>query len=138
MPVYPSLDSVVDALRVVAEALLGDEDRLDRELFVHATSVVDDATTRPSRRIWIDTGCTPGSSRSSSPDGAGSWMSDWEFWVDGVVVPFDTENVDLKAHGIDAVDVLANELSARRAVHGRQAGQIQVESTNQSPFVRSR
>jgi len=61
-----------------------------------------------------------------SPDGAGSWLSDWEFWVDGVVVPFNIENVDLKAHGIDAVDVLANELSARRAVHGRQAGQIQL------------
>jgi hypothetical protein len=61
-----------------------------------------------------------------SPDGAGGWLSDWEFWVDGVVVPFEAEHTDLLAHGTDAVDVLANELAARRVVHGRQAGQLQL------------
>ena len=61
-----------------------------------------------------------------SPDGMGGWRSDWEFWVDGVVVPFEAENTDLKIHGLDAVDVLADELAARRVVHGRQAGQIQL------------
>lgn len=57
-------------------------------------------------------------------DAAGGWTSDWEFWVDGVVVPFDAENADLMIHGIDAVDVLADELAARRVVHGGQAGQV--------------
>ncbi len=55
-----------------------------------------------------------------------AWESDWEFWVDGVVVPFTTSGVDLAAHGREAVDVLADELAARRVVHGRQAGQLQL------------
>ncbi len=61
-----------------------------------------------------------------SSDAAGGWMSDWEFWVDGEVVPFTAESTDLMVHGIDAVDVLADELAARRVVHGRQAGQVQL------------
>ena len=61
-----------------------------------------------------------------SADAAGGWRSDWEFWVDGVVVPFEAEHLDLMAHGLEAVDVLADELAARRVVHGRQAGQIQL------------
>ncbi len=61
-----------------------------------------------------------------SPDAQGGWTSDWEFWVDGVVVPFDSDSADLLTHGLDAVDVLADELAARRVVHGRQAGQIQL------------
>lgn len=54
------------------------------------------------------------------------WESDWEFWVDGVVVPFTTSGDDLNAHGREAVDVLANELAVRRVVHGRQAGQLRL------------
>ena len=54
------------------------------------------------------------------------WESDWEFWVDGVVVPFTTSGDDLIAHGREAVDVLANELAVRRVVHGRQAGQLRL------------
>lgn len=61
-----------------------------------------------------------------TPDAEGGWQSDWEFWVDGVVVPFTAEHADLLTHGIDAVDVLADELAARRVVHGRQAGQVQL------------
>lgn len=61
-----------------------------------------------------------------SADAQGGWRSDWEFWVDGVVVPFELAGADLKTHGLDAVDVLADELAARRVVHGRQAGQIQL------------
>ena len=59
-------------------------------------------------------------------DGQGGWLSDWEFWVDGVVVPFNAEHADLMDHGVEAVDVLADELSARRVVHGRQAGLVQL------------
>ena len=61
-----------------------------------------------------------------SPDDAGGWQSDWEFWVDGVVVPFAAEHADLRAHGVEAVDVLADELAARRVVLSRQAGQLQL------------
>jgi hypothetical protein len=56
----------------------------------------------------------------------GGWESDWEFWVDGVVVPFGIEDLDLRTHGAEAVDVLADELAARRVVHGRQAGQLRL------------
>jgi hypothetical protein len=59
-----------------------------------------------------------------SPSDDGGWDGDWEFWVDGVVVPFTTTGADLNVQGEEAVDVLANELAARRVVHGRQAGQI--------------
>ena len=58
------------------------------------------------------------------PDGG--WESDWEFWVDGVVVPFTVEALDLRTHGVDAVDVLADELAARRVVHGGQAGRLRL------------
>jgi hypothetical protein len=61
-----------------------------------------------------------------TPDAADGWISDWEFWVDGVVVPFNAENADLLIHGTEAVDVLADELAGRRVVHGRQAGQVQL------------
>lgn len=61
-----------------------------------------------------------------TPTADGAWLSDWEFWVDGVVVPFDLEEADLAAHGILAIDVLANELAIRRVVHGRQAGQLRL------------
>lgn len=56
----------------------------------------------------------------------GGWESDWEFWLDGVVVPFTASSVDLAEQGIQAVDVLADELASRRVVHGRQAGQLSV------------
>jgi len=59
-----------------------------------------------------------------SPSDDGGWDGDWEFWVDGVVVPFATTGADLDQQGREAVDVLANELAGRRVVHGRQAGQI--------------
>ncbi len=59
-----------------------------------------------------------------SPGVDGAWDSDWEFWVDGVVVPFALESADLMEHGLQAVDVLANELAGRRVVLGRQAGQL--------------
>ena len=61
---------------------------------------------------------------TANPDGG--WLSDWEFWVDGVVVPFQVDYPDLTAHGAEAVDVLADELAVRRVVHGRQAGQLRL------------
>ena len=61
-----------------------------------------------------------------TPTFEGGWESDWEFWVDGVVVPFAGESLDLAALGVEAVDVLANELAIRRVVHGRQAGQLRL------------
>jgi hypothetical protein len=56
------------------------------------------------------------------PDG--TYSGDWEFWVDGAVVPFTTGGPDLEAQGSEAVDVLADELALRRVVHGRQAGEL--------------
>ncbi len=61
---------------------------------------------------------------STSPEG--DWLGDWEFWVDGVVVPFATRGADLAGHGRQAVDVLANELAARRVIHGRETGLLAV------------
>jgi hypothetical protein len=60
------------------------------------------------------------------PTEDGGWSSDWEFWVDGEVVPFTEEGADLESHGIAAVDVLADELAARRVVHGSRVGQLLV------------
>ncbi len=82
------------------------------------TQVIDPASRRYGAEVLLLGRVTP--------DGNGGWSSDWEFWVDGVVVPFTAEHADLLAHGVDAVDVLADELAARRVVHGRQAGQIQL------------
>ena len=56
----------------------------------------------------------------------GGWVSDWEFWVDGVVVPFAIEGEDLGSHAAQAVDLLADELAARRAVLGRQTGTVRM------------
>ena len=41
-------------------------------------------------------------------DAFGVWTSDWEFWLDGVVVPFNTEGGDLAVHAGQAVNVLAD------------------------------
>jgi len=57
---------------------------------------------------------------------AGDWESDWEFWVDGVDVPFSAKGMDLTAQAVQVVDLLADELAGRRVVHGRQTGQLLV------------
>jgi hypothetical protein len=59
----------------------------------------------------------------STPEGG--WESDWEFWVDGVVVPFTAEG-ELEAQGTQAVDILADELASRRVVHGGRADQLRL------------
>ena len=59
-------------------------------------------------------------------DASGVWISDWEFWVDGVVVPFSAQGSDLAVHAGQAVDVLADELASRRVVYGRPAAQLRV------------
>ncbi|MGE0624710.1 MAG: DUF2066 domain-containing protein [Pseudomonadales bacterium] len=59
-----------------------------------------------------------------TPLAEGTWQGDWEFWVDGVLVPYVTEGPDLAAQGREIVDVLTNELAERRVVHGRAAGQV--------------
>jgi hypothetical protein len=59
-------------------------------------------------------------------DAVDGYESQWEFWVDGVVVPFDLEGPDLNAHAVEAVNVLADELAARRIIHGREVGQLAV------------
>lgn len=61
---------------------------------------------------------------TASPDGA--WQSDWEFWVDGVLVPFTAEGADLEAQGREVVDVLADELAERRVVVAREAGRLAI------------
>jgi len=60
------------------------------------------------------------------PDLQNGWHSDWEFWVDGMVVPFTADGSDLTEHAVHAVDVLSNELAGRRMVHGGVAGQLRI------------
>ena len=40
------------------------------------------------------------------PDPTGGWLGEWEFWVDGAVVPFTTSGEELADHAPQAVDVL--------------------------------
>jgi len=56
----------------------------------------------------------------------GVWQGEWEFWLDGVVVPFVATGPDLEVQAMEAVDILADELAARRVVHGRQAGRLRL------------
>lgn len=61
---------------------------------------------------------------TSAPDGA--WQSDWEFWLDGELVPFTAEGSDLEAQGREVVDVLTDELAEHRVVHARAAGRLAI------------
>jgi hypothetical protein len=56
----------------------------------------------------------------------GGWHSDWEFWVDGMVVPFTVNGADLAEHAAQAVDILSDELAGRRVVHGGRAGELRI------------
>ena len=85
------------------------------------SQVIDPASRRYGADVLLLGRITP-----LDADEEGGWDSDWEFWVDGVVVPFTTSGADLAGQGREAVDVLADELAARRVVHGRQAGQLQL------------
>ncbi len=60
----------------------------------------------------------------AGPDG--SWMSDWEFWLDDGVVLFDAAGADPLAQAQDAVARLADELAARSAVYGRESGRLEL------------
>lgn len=59
-------------------------------------------------------------------DASGQWLSDWEFWIEGRVVPWHGGEGDLLDQAVAVVDVLADELAARSAVLGREARQLQV------------
>lgn len=85
------------------------------------SQAIDPASRRYGADVLLLGRITP----SETAD-AGGWDGDWEFWVDGVVVPFTTSGTDLAGQGREAVEVLADELAARRVVHGRQAGQLQL------------
>jgi len=82
------------------------------------SDVIDPASARYGADILLFGRITPG------PDG--TWQGDWEFWVDGVPVPYVTEGPDLAAQGREVVDVLTNELAERRVVHGREAGRVAI------------
>ncbi|HEY5647686.1 MAG TPA: DUF2066 domain-containing protein [Pseudomonadales bacterium] len=61
-----------------------------------------------------------------TPDAFGGWQSDWEFWLDGTLIPFAAEGADLTEQGRAVVNVLTDELAARRVVHNREAGRLAV------------
>lgn len=82
------------------------------------SQVVDPASARYGADVLL-------LGRMSQPT-PGLWESDWQFWVDGDAVPFALEEADPLQHVTQAVDVLADELAARRIVHGREAGVLEV------------
>jgi hypothetical protein len=59
-------------------------------------------------------------------DGSGGFASDWEFWIDGTLIPYAAEGDDLEGQGVALVDLLADELAARRVVHAREANQLAI------------
>jgi len=81
------------------------------------SQVIDAASERYGAEVLLLGRITP------SADG---WQSDWEFWVDGALVPHTAQGADLAAQGREVVDVLADELAARRVVHGREAGRLAI------------
>ncbi len=57
---------------------------------------------------------------------SGQWLSDWEFWLEGRVIPWHGSEGDLLDQAVAVVDVLADELAARSAVLGRETRELQV------------
>ena len=56
--------------------------------------------------------------------GNGSWATRWEFWLDGLVVPLNRTDTDIALAAAAAVDLIADELTQRYAVLGREPRQI--------------
>ncbi len=57
---------------------------------------------------------------------SGEWLGEWEFWLDNEVVAHRTSGTDLLLQSREVVDLLTDELAARNAVLGREAGVLQL------------
>ncbi len=56
--------------------------------------------------------------------GEGSWATNWEFWLDGLVIPLDRRDFEATLSAAAVVDLIADELTQRYAVLGREPRQI--------------
>lgn len=60
------------------------------------------------------------------PQPSGEWLGEWEFWLGNEVLAHRSSGADLLTQARDMVDLLTDELAARNAVLGRQAGIVQL------------
>lgn len=58
------------------------------------------------------------------PDG--EWLGEWQFWLDNEVLEQRSSDPDLLVQARAMVDLLTDELAARNAVLGREAGRLQL------------